>query len=147
RRDDPIVIDLNRRARENSQKHMLLPLRPGDFIVVPNSGEVLVEGWVEKPGSYKISPGLTLLGAVVAAGGAMYAADRSAVRIVRAGKTGEKIFLKGDMEKIKTGDGSDIPVQEGDVIEVPATTSKMVAYGLYRFFTTLVHVGASVPIR
>lgn len=147
RREDPIVIDLNRLARGNSQRYMLLPLKPGDFIVIPSSGEVLVEGWVEKPGSYKISPRLTLLGAVAAAGGATFAGDNNAVRIVRAGKTGDKIFLKADLEKIKSGEASDIPVQEGDVIEVPGTTSRMFAYGIYRFFTTLVHVGASVPIR
>lgn len=146
-REDPIVINFNRPARESSQRYLMLPVRPGDFIVVPSSGEVLVEGWVEKPGSYKITPGLTLLGAMVAAGGTSFAADSSAVRLMRTGEAGEKVFLSADVAKIKRGEVADIPVQEGDVIEVPSSTSRLFAYGIYNLFSTMVHVGASVPIR
>ena len=146
-RQDPIVIDFNRPANENSQKYLMLPVRPGDFVVVPSSGEVLVEGWVEKPGSYKITPGLTLLGALVAAGGASFAADDTAVKLMRAGKGGEKVFLTVDVAKIKIGEAADIAVQEGDVIEIPSSTPRMFAYGIYNFFSTMVRVGASVPVR
>ena len=40
--------------------------RAGDVIIVPAAGDVTVQGWVEKPGAYSISPGLTVLGAIAA---------------------------------------------------------------------------------
>ena len=46
------------------------------MIMVPGGGQVLVEGWVEKPGAYPVSPGLTVAGVVVQAGGPMYPAER-----------------------------------------------------------------------
>jgi polysaccharide export outer membrane protein len=146
-RQDPIIIDFNRPAQENSQRYLMLPVRAGDFIVVPSGGEVLVEGWVEKPGSYKITPGLTLTGALAAAGGSAFAADTSAVKLMRAGKAGEKVLFAADVTKIKSGEAPDIAVQEGDIIEVPSSTPRAFAYGIYSFFSTMVRVGASVPVR
>jgi polysaccharide export outer membrane protein len=142
----PIVIDFDRLAREGNQAYLALPIRSGDVIIIPGSGEVLVEGWVEKPGSYKITPGLTLLGALAAAGGATFAADGSTVTIMRATKNGEKLLLTADVQKIKRGEEPDLPVQEGDVIDVPSSGPKLIAYGIYRFFSTALHVGANVPV-
>jgi protein involved in polysaccharide export with SLBB domain len=121
-------------------------VRPGDVIIVPGSGEVLVQGWVDKAGSYKITPGLTVLGAVAAAGGALFAADINAVKIARTNERGEKISLLADLEGIKRGEKPDIAVLEGDVVEVPSHAPMLVVQGLYRFFSTVVHIGASVPL-
>jgi polysaccharide biosynthesis/export protein len=146
---EPLVIDLNNLARGRHQLYLSLPARPGDVIMVPGSGEVLVQGWVEKPGAYKITPGLTVLGAVAAAGGPLFAADTSAVQVIRTGKRGERIFYVADLEKIKRGEKPDIAAQEGDVIEVTSSGPKLVPYGLYRFFASIFNVGmgASVPVR
>lgn len=57
------------------------------MLLIPSAGQVLVEGWVEKPGSYKITPALTVLGAVAAAGGPLFPADTSAVKVIRTGKS------------------------------------------------------------
>ena len=45
------------------------PVRPGDVISLPPAGNVQVDGWVQKPGSYQLTRGLTLMGALAAAGG------------------------------------------------------------------------------
>jgi len=140
------VIDLKSLTKGGTQLYLALPARPGDVIMVPGGGNVLVEGWVAKPGSYEITPGLTVLGAVAAAGGPLFAADISAVKIIRTGKEGEKVFFLADLEDIRHGEQPDIPVQEGDVIEVSSSTPKLVPYGLYRFFTSVFHVGASAPL-
>jgi polysaccharide export outer membrane protein len=126
--------------------YFALPVRSGDVLMVPARGEVLVEGWVEKPGSYRITPGLTVLGAVAAAGGAAYAADRTAVTLMRSAKNGEKIFFPADLEKIRHGQEIDISVQEGDIIQVPSSNPRLVAYGFYRVLSTVVHIGANVPL-
>jgi polysaccharide biosynthesis/export protein len=143
---DPIIIDLDRLAREGSQKYFALPVRAGDVLMVPARGEVLVEGWVEKPGSYRISPGLTLLGAVAAAGGPAFAADAGGVTLMRSAKNGGKIFFAADLDKIRRGEEIDIAVQEGDVIQVPSSNPRLVAYGFYRVLSTVVHIGANVPL-
>jgi polysaccharide biosynthesis/export protein len=140
---DPVSIDLKSVSVGGSQKYLSLPARPGDVIIVPGSGEVLVEGWVTKPGSYKITAGLTVLGAVAAAGGSHFAADTSTVTLIRTGKDGERTSLLADLEKIKRRESSDIPVQEGDVVEVSSSTSKLVPYGVYFFFSNVFRVGAA----
>jgi len=143
---DPLLIDIQDLTHGGQSIYLSLPARPGDVIIVPSSGQVLVQGWVEKPGSYKISPGLTVLGAVAAAGGPLFAADTSAVQVIRTGKRGDKAVYTADLELIKRGEKVDIPMYEGDVIDVPSSTPKLVPYGFYRFFTSLFRVGASVPL-
>jgi len=144
---DPIIIDIKALSRGEHQIYLTLPTRPGDIILVPGAGQVLVEGWVEKPGSYKITSELTVLGAVAAAGGPLYPANTSAVKVIRAGKEDGKVVLLADLEKIKHGEEPDIPVRAGDVIEVSSSAAKMVPYGFYRFFASVLNVGASVPLR
>jgi len=144
---DPIVIDLDSVSRGGNEQYLRMPARPGDVIMVPGAGEVLLQGWVQKPGSYKITPGLTILGAVAAAGGPMYAADTSSVKIIRTGRQGQKLTLTVDLESLKRGEQRDMPVQEGDVIEVEGSGPRMAAYGFYSFFTSMMHVGASIPVR
>jgi polysaccharide export outer membrane protein len=129
--------------------YLSMPARPGDIVMIPGAGEVLVQGWVEKPGAYKITPGLTLLGVVAAAGGMTFPADAAAVALIRTNPAGHKIKVIADLEAIKGGANPDLPLREGDIIDVDSSSPKLFAYGFYRFFTTLVHVGASasVPIR
>ncbi len=142
KRPDPIVIDLQYLHRGGQQIYLTLPAKPGDVIIVPTSGEVLVEGWVKTPASYKISPGMTVLGAVAAAGGLLFAADTDEVKVLRTGRGGEKILLSADLEKIKRGESPDIPVEAGDVVEVSFSSLKLVPYGVYSALTQLVHFGA-----
>jgi len=143
---DPIVIDLQNLTNGGNEIDLALPTRPGDVIMVPGRGQVLVEGWVANPGSYKITPSLTVLGVVAAAGGPLYPADTGSVKIIRTGKQGEKIFFLADLESIKRGDKLDIPVQEADIIEVSSSAPKLVAYGFYRFFTTIFQIGGNVRV-
>jgi polysaccharide export outer membrane protein len=148
KRTDPILIDVKQISFGGNQHYLSLPVRPGDVLMVPSGGQVLVEGWVEKPGAYGLSPGLTVAGVVVQAGGPLYPAKVNTVKVIRAEKGGSKSFIYADLEKIKQGDSPDVALQGGDIVEVSAQSSKLVAYGLYRFFTTIVNigVGANIPI-
>jgi polysaccharide biosynthesis/export protein len=147
-RTEPIVVDLKQVASGGGQQYLYVPVRPGDIIMVPGGGQVLVEGWVERPGAYVISPGLTVTGVVIQAGGQLFPADVNAVKIIRADRGGMKTFVMADLEKIKSGEAPDIPLQGGDIVEVSAQTSKLVPYQLYRFFTTIISVGVggTIPI-
>jgi len=146
KRPDPIVIDLQYLHQGGQQIYLTLPAKPGDVIIVPTSGEVLVEGWVKTPASYKISPGMTVLGAVAAAGGVLFAADTETVQVLRTGREGEKILLPADLEKIKRGESPDIPVEAGDVVEVSFSSLKLVPYSVYSTIYNLVRIGAYTSI-
>lgn len=145
---DLVIINLRTVTKGGNEAYLALPARPGDVIMVPISGQVVVAGWVGKPGSYPITPGLTVLGAVVAAGGPLFPANTSAVRVVSTGKDGETTFVVADLEKITRGESRNIPVQEGDVIEVSSSAAKLVPYGAYSLISTMFRIGlnAAAPI-
>jgi polysaccharide export outer membrane protein len=144
---EPIVINLDSINRNGNEMYLGLPARPGDVVMVPGGGEVLIQGWVNKPGAYKISSGLTILGAVAAAGGVSFPADSSSVELIRTNKQGHKSTLVADLDSIKRGAQPDLPLREGDVIDVVSSSPKLVAYGFYRLFTSIINVGAHIPIR
>ena len=57
----PIRIDLDVLTKDRSATPSALnPVAlPGDVITVPPAGNVLIDGWVDKPGSYPVTRGLT----------------------------------------------------------------------------------------
>lgn len=147
KRTDPIVIDVREMSSEVNQRYLALQVRPGDVIMVPGGGQVLVEGWVEKPGAYKVSPGITVAGVIAEAGGPLFPADVNTVKVIRADKNGTRNVIFVDLEKIKRGDSTDVSLNGGDIVEMPGQTAKLIPYGLYKVFSGMINVGASIPIR
>lgn len=143
---EPIVINFDRLARGGDELHLSLPARPGDIVMVPIGGEVLVQGWVQKPGAYRITPGLTVLSSIAAAGGAMYPADAGAVRLIRTERVGGKITKVVDIDAVQRGEEPDLRVEPGDIVDVGASAARLIGYGLYQFLVNKFNVGASVPI-
>jgi hypothetical protein len=146
---EPLVISLDGVNKRGQERYLNMPARPGDILMIPGAGEVLVQGWVAKPGSYKITPGLTVLGAVAAAGGTAFPADESAVELIRTNTAGRKSKVIANLDAIKSGASPDIPLREGDVVDLVSSSPRLVAYGFYRFLTTVVNVGANatIPLR
>jgi polysaccharide biosynthesis/export protein len=143
KKTEPILIDVKELSYGGHQLYLSLPVRPGDTIMVPGGAQVLVEGWVDKPGAFKMSPGLTVSGAVAAAGGALFAADTSTVKVIRPNRDGNKLSLVADLEKIKNGDTPDISLQGGDIVQVSSSSAKLVPYGIYEFVKEIVRFGVS----
>jgi protein involved in polysaccharide export with SLBB domain len=125
----PVVIDV---SNINSQKVLDLPARPGDVVIVPPAGQVVVQGWVQNPGAYKISSGMTALGAVGAAGGALFS---KSAEILRTGSSGERIVLPVDFSDGQNGKNAALPVQAGDVLIVRRSVTGSVPYFFYLVFT------------
>lgn len=143
----PIRIDLQALLRAPDVGGGLNPqVRPGDVISLAQAGSVLVEGWVDKPGSYPVTPGLTLSGAIVAAGGGVYAADLETVSVRRTLAPGEQRTIPADLTAISEGREPDLPILDGDVVNVPVHSTKVVPYGIWKAGRELIHVGASIPI-
>ncbi len=149
KKTDAILIDIKELAYGGHQAYLSLPVRPGDIIMVPGGGQILVEGWVEKPGAYSITPGLTVSGIVGAAGGPSFPADTANVKIIRAGQDGGKTTLVANLQDIKDGKEADIALQGGDIVEISSTNSKLIPYALYNFFTKIISIGVNsqVPMK
>lgn len=82
-----------------------------------NSKRVTVLGQVQKPGSFPLSPGITLLQAISLAGGFNSIAKRDNVVLTRKNKNGNQT-VNVDVEAINDGKSPDIPLQAGDSIYV-----------------------------
>jgi polysaccharide export outer membrane protein len=82
-----------------------------------NSRSVILLGQVAKPGSFPLTPGLTLLQAISLAGGLTAIANDDRVSLTRkVGKSTKTVVLSVD--RITEGEAQDVPLQAGDRIYV-----------------------------
>jgi protein involved in polysaccharide export with SLBB domain len=124
-----LLIDLN---QPDHRKYLQIPARPGDTIVVNQAGEVTIQGWVQTPGAFKITPGLTLLGGVAAAGGELFSSN---ARILRTGDNGEQTTIWANLSKIRDREEPNVPLQAGDVVIVDRSLLGSGPYLVYTLFS------------
>ena len=117
-----------------------VPARPGDTVIVPIAGQVMVEGWVQNPGAFAITPGMTVLGAVTAAGGPMFSWW---AELIRTDGLGGKTISHYTLSRLESGKESDPPVDSGDVVLVEKTLVGAVPYALYEVFQ---HFGTGIGL-
>lgn len=141
----PLSISLKSTSPAGSGRYLNLPVRPGDVIMVPGGGQVMVVGWVQNPGHFDVGSGLTILGAVGEAGGPMYAADTTDVVLIRSEKDGSKASIPVNLEKISRGQETDIPVQANDVVDVPYSGWRIGPYIFYSVLTRMGVMGPAIP--
>ena len=122
-----IVIDLTKPALAGC---LDIPARPGDVVLIPPAGQVGVYGWVQKPGTYDVTAGMTVLGAVTAAGGAPFSSN---AEILRTSSNGQRETVPIDLSRVEKGGQQDIPVEAGDLVLVRASALGAVPYA----FSTL----------
>jgi polysaccharide biosynthesis/export protein VpsN len=79
---------------------------------------VTVLGQVSKPGSFALTPGLTLIQAISLAGGLNAIANSDRVNLTRKNKNGSARTVVLSVEAITDGRSPDIPLQGGDQIYV-----------------------------
>jgi len=140
-KEDPIFVNV---ASGEGQNSLDVPARPGDVLIVPASGQVMVQGWVVTPGAYAVSPGMTVLGAVTAAGGQLFSSQAA---LLRAMPDGRKMEMPVNLSAVSKGAAPDIPVQAGDVILVKRSATGAVPYALYIIFNKIgTGVGVTPPI-
>jgi len=138
----PISIPVKSTSLTGAGRYLNLPVRPGDVIVVPGGGDVMVVGWVHRPGYFKVGSGLTVMGAIGAAGGPMYAADTDDVTLIRSTPKGSKTVVPLNLKKISEGKESDLPVKGNDVIDVPYSGLRI---GPFIFYSVLSRMGVGGP--
>jgi protein involved in polysaccharide export with SLBB domain len=84
-----------------------------------HSRTVILLGQVAKPGSFPLTPGLTLMQAISLAGGLSQIADDDNVTLTRKSEQGSRTVTIS-VDAITDGKGQDVPLQAGDRIYVPA---------------------------
>jgi polysaccharide biosynthesis/export protein len=143
---EPMRLDFAALLRANGLRDPSIdpPVRKGDVITVSPAGSVLVDGWVAKPGAYPATRGLTVSGAVAAAGGDLYPADLRHATVARAGGSGPQEPILVDLEAVAQGTQPDMPITDGDIVRVPAATAKLVPYGAWTLIRDIFRVGGSV---
>jgi polysaccharide export outer membrane protein len=131
RHQDPIVLDLSQLSERRDVANLSLPMRPGDVVTIPEKGRVLVKGWVKSPGGFEVTSDLSVLGAVSAAGGTRFAADKGDVTLVRIDDELGTLIYRFDLEKLQNGEQLDVSIQSGDVLDVSHSAARWTAWGLY----------------
>jgi polysaccharide export outer membrane protein len=122
-----------------------IPVRGGDVILVPQSGEVYVDGWVKQPGAFPITRAQTLSQAIVNAGDLHFAASTGPLTLQRAGADGQVETYHVDYSRILNGQDPDLPLDTGDKIRVAASPAKVVPWSVYALIRGLFYfsVGGS----
>jgi polysaccharide export outer membrane protein len=144
RHQDPLLLDLSRLSEGRDVVHLNLPVRPGDVITVPEKGKVLVKGWVRSPGGYEVTPELSVLGAISAAGGTRFAADNGAVKLVRVDEQLGSVVYHFDLDELESGEQLDIAIQSGDVIDVSHSATRWALWGAYELTTSVLGFGKGI---
>jgi polysaccharide export outer membrane protein len=125
-----------------NQRFLEIPVKSGDEIIVPVAGEVTVQGWVQNPGAFKITPGMTVLSSVAAAGGALFS---SSATLLREQDNSSRLILSLNLSQLKTGAAPDVPLQSGDVVVVERSAVGAIPYSLY-FLLNKLGWGIPLPI-
>ncbi len=99
-----------------------IPLLPGDIVMVPFSRRltVYVTGAVERPGpvSYQSSEGITVLQAVIAAGGPTPRANLKNVHVLRKSPDSGQQKIKVNIKKVQSGKMDDLVLERNDTVVV-----------------------------
>jgi protein involved in polysaccharide export with SLBB domain len=97
---------------------MNLDVQSGDVITITSRPQEFyyIGGRINYPGQKLFQPGITLLQAILAAGGATQRENR--VEISRAGADGRLVTTRYSVKEIKSGAAEDPKLQPGDRVEV-----------------------------
>jgi protein involved in polysaccharide export with SLBB domain len=135
----PIIIWMSDPAMQN---YVELPARPGDLLVLPAAGQVTVGGWVQNPGGFSITTGMTALSAISAAGGALFS---TSAQVLRTSSGGGRSSIPFSISGVQKGEEADVPVQSGDVVLLDRSAVGAVPYFVYSLFSKF-GTGVGIPI-
>jgi polysaccharide export outer membrane protein len=105
-------------------------MKKGDIVFIPDSSDtaVYVLGSVPKPGSYRITPRMTVLDALAQAGGPNEDASPEQIGIYRAGAKQVETIALSDLVNVSRSVNH--ALQDGDVIFVPRSNLAGFGYAM-----------------
>jgi polysaccharide export outer membrane protein len=116
-REKLIWVDL--KALLNGDPAYNLRMKKGDIVFIPDSSDtaVYVLGQVPRPGSYRLTPRMTVLDAMAQAGGPTEDAQPREIGVYRAGAQKVEVIAFADL--INPARTVNYALEDGDVIFVP----------------------------
>jgi polysaccharide export outer membrane protein len=105
-------------ARGLREREILVEPQVTVFIAESNSLRVSVMGAVARPGTFPVTPGMTVVEAISNAGGFTALASQNETVLTRRTDTGVRRFTV-PARRISDGRETDVPLQGGDIIFVP----------------------------
>ncbi len=145
--DEAVEIDF-RALNEGNRPDLNVKLRGGDVLYVPQRRKehFFVVGDVNQPGAYEFPDPPTLLSsqAIAKAGGPMRTAKLAKAIVVRFDESGRRLEMPVDIKAVFEGRKPEVSIQPNDIIFVPGSTAKTLAYGLLGAVPLAVERGATV---
>jgi polysaccharide biosynthesis/export protein len=125
-REKLIWVDL--KALLNGDPAYNLRMKKGDIVFIPDSSDtaVYVLGQIPKPGSYRLTPRMTVLDAIAQAGGPNEDAQPREIGLYRAGAQKVEIIAFADL--INPARTANYALEDGDVIFVPRSNLAELGY-------------------
>lgn len=123
---DMMIVDLDKLIEEGLIE-LNIEINGGDVIFIPRAGVYFVDGAVRKPGSYSLKEKISIMKALVSAGGLQPYADKTEATLIRYLKDGEREIKKLDLQKIQD---QEIIVKDRDVIIAKTNVLKKTVQGL-----------------
>ena len=116
-RDKLIWVDL--KALLNGDPAYNLRMKKGDIVFIPDSSDtsIYVLGQVLRPGSYRLTPRMTLLDALAQAGGPSEDAKPEQIGLYRAGSNTTEVISFADL--INPARAVNFAMEDGDVLFLP----------------------------
>jgi polysaccharide export outer membrane protein len=137
-REKLIWVDL--KSLLNGDPAFNLRMKKGDIVYIPDSSDtaVYVLGSVPKPGSYRITPRMTLLDALAQAGGPNEDAAPKQIGVYRSGATKPEIISLTDLMDVSRK--VNFALEDGDVIFVPRNTMAEIGYAMRQVISPAISV-------
>jgi polysaccharide export outer membrane protein len=116
-RDKLIWVDL--KALLNGDPAYNLRMKKGDIVFIPDSSDtsIYVLGQVTRPGSYRLTPRMTVLDALAQAGGPTEDAKPEQIGLYRAGSNSTEMISFADL--INPARAVNFVMEDGDVLFLP----------------------------
>ena len=133
---EPVRIRVNMQQLFDQGSFDLNAVLQGDDIVyVPKAPLVYVYGSIRSPGGYTLGRSMRALEAIALAGGTTHEAAKRSCFIVRRkpGSAAEQVIAL-DLKAIESGKQADVFLQEGDVVHVPDSGTKIAGREAWDFF-------------
>jgi polysaccharide export outer membrane protein len=103
-------------------------------VEAPTSTTISVIGEVKSPGSFALDRDIRVAEAIAMAGGATELSATGRVRVVRREGGTQTVLMISDLDETRAGDGStDMVLQKGDLVVVPAAYPVVAGYELRKF--------------
>jgi polysaccharide export outer membrane protein len=115
-----VELDVEDLVGNIDHQPLLVPLLPGDTLIVPEAGHYEVDGEVGQPGSFNLTSRTSVMGAIAAARGFTYSAAVNNVEVIRDTGGGKKALIALDLEEVGLRGAHDLRLRDGDIVRVPS---------------------------